>query len=62
MVKIFSINVRGVANAEKRRSLYDKHRVNADFLIFQETHSSPEIEKIWQNEWGGESNFCAWYY
>ena len=50
--KIFSLNTRGLANNEKRRAIFDKHRFHADLLILQETHSTPEIENIWQNEWG----------
>ena len=27
-------------------------------MILQETHSTPEIEKIWENEWGGKAVFA----
>ena len=40
---------------KKRRAIFDKHRCNADILILQETHSKPEFEKIWENEWGGKA-------
>ena len=56
--KLLSINVRGLVNDKKRRAIFDKHRFNADLLILQETHSSPEIEGIWTNEWGGKSIFA----
>ena len=46
-----------MSNVEKRRAIFDKHRCNADLLILQETHSTPEQEKIWQNEWGGKIIF-----
>ena len=45
--------MRGVSNEKKRRAIFDKHRFNADFLILQETHSTPNIESVWENEWGG---------
>ena len=39
----------------KRRAIFNYHRVNADILIIQESHSSTQIEKIWENEWGGKA-------
>ena len=45
-------------NSIKRRAIFDKHRFNADFLIVQETHSSHEMENIWQSEWGGKIIFA----
>ena len=60
--KIFTINVRGIANAEKRRAIFERHRIHADILILQETHSVKENEKIWENEWGGGKNHIfTWY-
>ena len=52
-----SVNVRGIANAEKRRAIFEKHRANSDILILQETHSHPNCEQVWQNEWGGKVIF-----
>ena len=49
--------MRGVADSKKRRSIFDKHRQNADFFILQETHSTKEVEKVWENEWGGKAIF-----
>ena len=49
-----SINVRGAANAEKRRAIFNKHRIHSDILILHETHSTPEMEHIWESEWGGK--------
>ena len=51
------MNVRGISNAVKRRAIFDFHRFNADVLICQETHSTPNVEAIWRNEWGGEAIF-----
>ena len=44
-------------NDKKRRSIFDYHRVNADILVLIETHSIPENECIWINEWGGKILF-----
>ena len=43
---------------KKRRAIFDKHRFHADILILQETHSTPEIETIWEKEWGGKIVFA----
>ena len=49
-----SLNVRGIVNEKKRRAIFDKHRINADILILQETHSTVEVERVWESEWGGK--------
>ena len=46
-----------MANEKKRRAIFDFHRKIVDILIIQETHSKPECEKIWENEWGGKIIF-----
>ena len=53
-----SINARGIANDIKRRAIFEHHRKNADVLIIQETHSTPDVETVWQNEWGGKVIFA----
>ena len=53
-----SVNVRGAANERKRRAIFDKHRFNADILILLETHSTPEVERIWESEWGGKAIYA----
>ena len=58
MVKFLSINARGLADENKRRAVFDYHRKNADILMIYETHSTPNIEHIWENEWGGKIIFC----
>ena len=37
----------------KRRAIFDYYRKNADLLVVCESHSSEEIERIWESEWGG---------
>ena len=56
--KLLSINARGIADREKRRAIFDKHRQHADILIVQETHSTPDVETIWENEWGGKAIYA----
>ena len=46
-----------MADASKRRKIYDYFRSVADVLILQETHSVKEVEQVWQNEWGGKIIF-----
>ena len=54
MFRVVSLNVRGISSNVKRRAIFDNYRVNADILLLQETHSCPEIENLWQGEWGGK--------
>ena len=55
---ILSLNVRGIRDQAKRRSifLYLKDH-NSKIYFLQETYSQPEDEIIWENEWGGEIFF-----
>ena len=55
---VLSLNTRGLIERKKRRSIFrfvKKQKV--DICFMQETHSSREIENIWQNEWGGKIYF-----
>ena len=52
-----SVNSRGLSESIKRRAVFDYHRQNGDFLIIQETHSTPNDEKVWESEWGGKVIF-----
>ena len=38
---------------KKRRAVFDHYRNITDVLVLQETHSSRNVENLWQNEWGG---------
>ena len=55
MIKIVSANVRGVADKQKRKAIFEAQRNNADILILQETHSKDTDEKLWEYEWGGDA-------
>jgi len=52
--KMISLNVRGVRDQTKRRSIltYLKEQ-KANFYFLQETYSDANDELIWQREWGG---------
>ena len=55
--KLISLNVRGINNFQKRRTIFLWCGRKKSHLVFlQETHSKKEIETQWKNEWGGK--FC----
>ena len=53
--KRVSLNVRGINNFHKRRTIFNLCRERkADVIFLQETHSKEESETQWKNEWGGK--------
>ena len=51
-LKIGSLNVRGLGNRIKRRSIFNYLRdKKLDIIFLQETHSSRKTAELWQNEW-----------
>ena len=57
-LRIVSLNVRGVSNLKKRRSMFNFCRkLSADLILLQETHSTQRTETHWQHEWGGKIIF-----
>ena len=55
LFKLTSLNVGGLNNFHKRRTLLTWcWKRKADVIFFQETHSKKETEKQWINEWGGK--------
>ena len=56
-LNIISINVRGMRDPVKRREVFEFYRKRGNILCIQETHCTPEEEKIWKSEWGGEVIF-----
>lgn len=50
---VFSVNVRGIKNQLKRKSLflYCQNK-GADFYFVQETHASEAEVKLWKSQWG----------
>ena len=58
MIKLYSLNVRGLRDHQKRREIFNflKHKSH-DIIYLQEAHSSREIENKWVKEWGGKISF-----
>jgi len=55
---IGSYNVNGIANPRKRREVFNwLKEKNYDIICLQETHSSPEHEMAWKQDWHGEVFF-----
>ena len=55
LVKLVSLNGRGINNFHKRRAIFKRCRKRkADVIFSQETHSKGESEKQWMNEWDGK--------
>lgn len=51
-----SLNVNGIQGAIKRRKIFGALRDHhVDIALLQETHSAPNNELIWQNEYGGNA-------
>lgn len=58
VIKIFSQNVNGIRDFVKRRKIFSYFKQKSvDILCLQETHSSPQDEKFWKNEWKGHALF-----
>ena len=57
-LKLISLNVRGLRNRNKRRAIFSYLKAQkATIFCLQETYSSPEDEKVWSAEWGGNTLF-----
>ena len=55
---IITLNVRGIRNRVKRRSIFSYLKdQNCHFYLLQETFSEPKDEHVWKNEWGGDVFF-----
>ena len=57
-LKLLSLNVKGISNFNKRRSVFTWCRKRANISFLQETHSTVTTEKQWRNEWGAELITC----
>ena len=56
--KIVSLNVRGIREPTKRRSIFSYLKdQKASFYFLQETYSERSDENVWRNECGGEVFF-----
>lgn len=53
-LKVLSLNVRGINEERKRKSLFRwVKRNHVDVLFFQETYCTEKVEQVWKNQWGG---------
>ena len=57
MVRIVSINVRGLTDGIKHRAVFNYYRQRADIICIQETHCTPELEQVHESQWGGKELF-----
>jgi len=56
---LISLNVRGLNEEKKRKSIFNwARKQNSDLVFLQETYSSREVEHIWANQWGGRVFFA----
>ena len=56
---IKSQNGRGLANPNKRRRLFCwLKQTKANIILLQETHSTPDCENVWIQDWGGTIVFA----
>ena len=57
--KFISLNVRGISNFRKRKTIFTGCRKQkADVIFLQETHSIKDNETIWKREWAALL-FCS---
>ena len=56
-VNIISLNVRGLRDSQKRRTIFDYYRKKCNILCIQETHSDEDSCQMWTNEWGGRGYY-----
>eukprot|EP00745_Piridium_sociabile_P016466 TRINITY_DN24476_c0_g2_i3.p2 TRINITY_DN24476_c0_g2~~TRINITY_DN24476_c0_g2_i3.p2 ORF type:complete len:168 (-),score=8.73 TRINITY_DN24476_c0_g2_i3:33-536(-) len=58
-LKILSLNVLGLRNNMKRKSLFRHFKQNKfDIVCIQESHVTQNIIETWKTEWGGEVIYC----
>ena len=59
MVKIVTMNVRGLHDNRKRKEIFMYvNKMGFDLVFLQETHSTRNDENIWRNELGGPIEFA----
>lgn len=52
-INVVSFNVNGLRNQAKRRKIFNYLKnASSHVVLLQETHSTPEVEKLWSSEWG----------
>ena len=57
-LNILSLNVRGIREQTKRRSIFSYLKdQKANIYFLQETYSEPADEILWKNEWNGVATY-----
>ena len=57
-ISLYSLNTRGLADRRKRTVVFSWLKDQAATIFFlQETHSTPDVEKLWIKEWGSPNMF-----
>ena len=59
-MRILTLNVRGLKEVIKRKSIFEYCRQRADIICLQETHSECEDCKKMELEWGGKNFIFPW--
>lgn len=60
LIKIMSMNVRGLNEANKRRDIFNWLRdKGGSIYCLQDTHSTKNMERLWQSEWGYKAIFSS---
>lgn len=53
--------MRGIRDYNSRKELFyfvKQHEI--DIMLIQETHCTDRVEKLWANQWGGQSLLLQW--
>ena len=59
-LSIFSMNCNGLNDDLKRIAIFAKLRKKTNgIILLQETHSTPEMEQRWQNDWGNKQMYFS---
>ena len=59
-LSIFSMNCNGLNDDLKRIAVFAKLRKKTNgIILLQETHSTPEMEQSWQNDWGNKQMYFS---
>ena len=54
-MKLYSINVRGLRDNQKRREIFNfLKRKQYDIILIQESRSTKDVEQKWEREWGNK--------
>ena len=56
-IKLCSFNVNGLGQKQKRIAVFKRLSKLNCISLLQETHSTPELEKMWIDEWKGNIEF-----